>query len=119
MRQIKHWQDPLSGALGLWLLAAPWVLGFAQSTTPTANSTLVGIALMATALGATFVPRAWEEWTEVALGVWLVISPWVLGFEGLLNAKMNDIVVGIAVLVLALWVLATDKDYTHWGAAAH
>ena len=119
MKQIKHWQDPLSGLPGVWLLVAPWVLGFAQSTTPTANSTLVGMALMATALGATFVPRAWEEWTEVALGAWLVISPWVLGFASLQRPMMNAVVVGIAVLVLALWVLATDKDYTHWRATAH
>jgi hypothetical protein len=118
-QQIKHWQDPLTGLLGVWLMAAPWALGFAQSTTPTVNSVLVGLALVAAALGATFVPRAWEEWTEVALGVWLVISPWVLAFDGMRIAKMNTVVVAIAVLVLALWVLATDKDYKHWGTPAH
>ena len=117
MKQIKHWQDPLNGLLGVWLLVSPWVLGFAGSTTPTANSALVGLALLATALGATFVPRAWEEWTEVALGAWLVISPWVLAFDPIRNAKMSAVVTGIAVLVLALWVLATDKDYVHWRTA--
>jgi len=73
MRQIKHWQDPISGLLGVWLVVSPWVLGFADATTPTANAALVGLALLAAALGATFVPRAWEEWTEVALGAWLVV----------------------------------------------
>ena len=117
MKQIKHWQDPLTGLLGVWLLVSPWVLGFAANTTPTANSALVGLALLATALGATFVPRAWEEWTEVALGAWLVVSPWVLSFQTVRNAMMSTVVTGIAVLVLALWVLATDKDYAHWRPA--
>lgn len=117
MKQIKHWQDPLSIALGVWLLASPWILGFATNTTATANFALVGLALLAAAVGATFVPRAWEEWTEVALGAWLVISPWVLGFFALQNAMMNAVVTGIAVLALALWVLATDKDFTHWRTA--
>ena len=117
MKQIKHWQDPLTGLLGVWLLVSPWVLGFAANTTPTANAALVGLALLATALGATFVPRAWEEWTEVALGAWLVISPWVLSFQTVRNAMMSAVVTGIAVLVLALWVLATDKDYAHWRPA--
>ena len=68
-------------------------------------------------IGATFVPRAWEEWTEGALGVWLVVSPWVLAFDTLQLAMMSTVLTGVAVLVLALWVLATDKDYADWRTA--
>jgi hypothetical protein len=117
MKQIKHWQDPVSAVLGVWLLASPWILGFAEQTPPMVNAVVFGIALIATAVGATFVPRAWEEWTEGAIGVWLIISPWVLNFETLRNAMMSTVLTGIAVLVLALWVLATDKDYMGWGTA--
>ena len=117
MKQIKHWQDPLSAVLGVWLLVSPWVLGFAEQTTPTVNAAVIGIALIATGIGATFVPRAWEEWTEGALGVWLVVSPWVLAFDTLQLAMMSTVLTGVAVLVLALWVLATDKDYADWRTA--
>ncbi len=117
MKQIKHWQDPLSAVLGLWLLVSPWVLGFAEQTTPTVNAVVFGIALIATAIGATFVPRAWEEWTEGAIGVWLLVSPWALAFEAMRNPMMSTVATGIAVLVLALWVLATDKDYMTWRTA--
>jgi hypothetical protein len=39
---------------------------------------------------------------NVALGIWLIISPFVLGFEAHQAAKWNDIAVGIAVGLVAL-----------------
>lgn len=114
MKQMKHWQDPVNALVGVWLVLSPWVLGFQNETTALANAVIVGVVLVATALGAIFVPRAWEEWTETALGVWLVISPWALGFSALQNATISAVASGIVVAVLALWVLATDKDYAGW-----
>ena len=70
-----------------------------------------GIVLGAVALGATFVPRQWEEWTEVALAVWLAVSPWLVGYRGAEAALVNAVFVAAVILVLALWVLVTDKDY--------
>jgi hypothetical protein len=76
------------------------------------NSLVIGMALLATSLGAIFVPQAWEEWTEAGLGVWMVLAPWLFGFSNLGAATVNALVCGFLVLGLALWVLATDKD---WG----
>jgi len=119
MKHVKHWQDPLNAALGVWLILSPWVLGFQDQATPSMNAVAVGILLGATALGATFVPRAWEEWTEGALGLWMAISPWALGFTAMREPKMAAVVTGVAVVVLALRELATDKDYVHRGKPAH
>ena len=80
MMQLKHWQDAVNAILGVWLILSPWAMGFQGETMAVSNAVIVGLALIAAALGAIFVPRAWEEWTEGALGVWLVVSPWVLGF---------------------------------------
>lgn len=114
MKQVKHWQDPVNALLGAWLVISPWALGYQGETTAMANAILVGVALAAAALGATFVPRAWEEWTEGALGLWMVVSPWVLGFAGLRDAMYAASGTGVVILALALWVLLTDKDYTGW-----
>jgi len=119
IKHVKHWQDPLNAALGVWLILSPWLVGFQDLETPAMNAVAVGILLGAAALGATFVPRAWEEWTEGALGLWMVVSPWVLGFASMRDPMMNAVVTGIAVVVLAAWVLATDKDYVHWRKTAH
>lgn len=114
MKHVKHWQDPVNALLGAWLVVSPWVLGFQDSTMAMANMIIVGLALGAAALGAAFVPRAWEEWTEAALGTWLVASPWVLGFAAIEAAMVSAVLSGIVIAVLALWVLVADKDYLGW-----
>src|SRR6478735_852367 len=112
MRQPKHWQDVVNAVLGLGVIISPWVLGFEGSSMAMSNSVIVGVLLVATALGAVFVPRAWEEWTEAGIGLWLVVSPWVLGFSGNRNAMRSMVVAGAIVAAMALWTLFTDKDYS-------
>ncbi|MEN2982872.1 MAG: SPW repeat protein [Thermus sp.] len=46
----------------------------------------------------------WQDWVNLVLGVWLILSPWLLGFSGLTNATWNAILVGILVGALALSV---------------
>ena len=111
MLQLKHWQDAVNAILGAWLVLSPWAMGFQGETMAMSNADIVGLALIAAALGEIFVPRAWEEWTEGALGVWLVVSPWVLGFGGSFGPRLDAVVVGILVVALSAWTLATDKDY--------
>jgi len=107
---IKHWQDPLNLILGLWLIASPWVAPYSAETNPTLNAVIIGSLVVLLAVSEVYMLRAWEEWTSVALGVWLMASPWVLGFSDLTVAMWNAIAVGLAVTVLALWVLSTDKQ---------
>lgn len=114
MRQMKHWQDPVNAVLGAWLILSPWVVGFGDGNAAMANFVIVGVLLIAAALGAILVPKAWEEWVEAALGAWLLMSPWVLGFAGVPAALQNALFVGLAVTVLALWVLGTDDEYGGW-----
>jgi hypothetical protein len=114
---MKHWQDSTNAALGAWLIVSPLALRFQGDWVALASTAIVGVLLVATALGAIFVPRAWEEWTETALGVWLAISPWVLGFQAQM-AKMNALVIGLVVLTLALWALQ-DREAGVGEKAAH
>lgn len=39
---------------------------------------------------------------NVILGIWVAISPFVLGFSGIENAKWNDVATGLAVMLLAM-----------------
>ncbi|HSI21431.1 MAG TPA: SPW repeat protein [Methylophilaceae bacterium] len=107
---IKHWQDPLNLILGLWLIASPWVLPYSAETYATWNAIIIGTLVVLLAVSEVYMLKAWEEWTSVALGVWLMISPWILGFSGNTMAMWNAVGVGLAVAVLALWVLGTDKQ---------
>ena len=123
---IKHWQDPLNLILGIWMIVSPWALRYqtdmtlnaVMSNAATSNAVILGILIAAAALIALFRVMAWEEWANVVLGVWLVISPWALGFSSLATAMWNAVIVGIVVAVLALWALGTDKDIGGWWSPA-
>ena len=111
----KHWQDWGNLALGLWVIASPWVLQHAMVTgAPAANAAtnstmwnlyIVGAAIAALAGAAIFIFQAWEEWTNVALGAWLFVSPWALGFSASALLMWNAIIVGALVVFLAGWML--------------
>src|SRR5437773_1152404 len=64
MKQLKHWQDPVNALLGAWLALSPWVVGYVLDAAANYNAVVVGALLIAAALGAMFIPKAWEEWTE-------------------------------------------------------
>jgi len=113
-RKVKHWQDPVNLILGLWMLISPWVLGYQGETTAMWNAVVLGILIGAVAIGALAQPKAWEEWANVVLGIWLVISPWVLGFSTMREPMANAAIVGVVTAVLALWTLGTDKDLGGW-----
>ena len=108
---IKHWQDPLNLILGIWMIVSPWALRYqtdmtlnaVMSNAATSNAVILGILIAAAALVALFRVMAWEEWVNVVLGIWLVVSPFILGFNGLMNALWNQVVVGVVVGILAIW----------------
>jgi hypothetical protein len=114
MKPLKHWQDAVNALLGALLVISPWLMGYAEAPMALFNALIVGIALIAASLGAIFVPRAWEEWTELGLGAWLMISPWLLGFAAMEGAMLMAVLTGLAIVVLALWTLMTDSEYSGW-----
>jgi hypothetical protein len=114
MKQIKHWQDPANALVGAWLMVSPWVLGFQGTTVAVTSTVAIGTLLFAASVGAMTLPQAWEEWMDVALGVLLVLVPWLLGFDAVQPALQNALFSGLAITILALWVLATDDEYGGW-----
>ncbi|CAA7620699.1 SPW repeat protein [Magnetospirillum sp. UT-4] len=101
------WQDWVNLALGLWLFVSPWVLGYTGLAGAATNSWILGIAVAAVATAALISYAQWEEWLNAVFGLWLLVSPWVIGFVGTGEASVaplwNHVLVGVAVAVLALW----------------
>lgn len=114
MTRVKYWQDPVNAVIAVCLILSPWVLGYAGEMSALINAMLAGAILLAVALGAMFMPRAWEEWSEAVVGLWLIASPWIVGFAAHPEARNAALVAGIVILVLALWALAAEKDYRPW-----
>jgi hypothetical protein len=98
----KQWQDWSSWALGIWLLLSPWALFFEYEPAALENALVVGALIIVVEVVDLSVFRDWEEWINVALGGWLLVSPWALGIAST-AARLNFMVVGALVLALALY----------------
>ena len=55
--------------------------------------------------------RKWQDWANLVLGLWLVLSPLILGFSGTSSATWNAVILGLLVGLLALSV-AREKPKT-------
>jgi len=103
---------------GIWLLISPFVLAFSRDLNGAiTNNVVLGIVIGLLALYRFFNPSAnniWVSWLNALLGVWVLISPWVVGFNRSNAAMTNNVIVGIIVIILSVWsALAstgTDMD---------
>jgi len=94
---------------GIWLLISPFVLHFGVRAAMT-NNIILGIVIGVLALIRFFDTEqlAVLSWLNALLGLWVLISPWVLGFAGVRVPMTNNVVMGIIVIILAGWsALAT------------
>lgn len=105
----QHWQDWVNLALGLWIFASPWVFRGATGASITWNMYIVGIAIAATAIGALILFQTWEEWVNIVLGGWLLLSPWILEFSSSALLTWNAVIAGAIVVIAAGWALSTEK----------
>jgi len=97
----RHWQDWANMALGAVMVASPWLLGYAGLEGATMNAVIIGFLVFAlSALALTLLDR-WEVWINAALGIWLILSPWLLGFAVYDPARLSHLGIGIVVLAIA------------------
>lgn len=63
---------------------------------------------------STDVPwRRWQDWINLILGIWLFISPWF--WHAPMGPAWNSWVLGVIVVVMALWALATpEMSFPEW-----
>jgi hypothetical protein len=94
---------------GLWEVLAPFILGY--PTVAMWNAIIVGVVLI--------VLAAWAALSEqvsldrnldgitMGLGLWLILAPFIPTYSTTVAARLNDIIVGVVVIVLAGWAATT------------
>ena len=107
--EIRRWQDWASFALALWLAVSPWLADYAAHDAATANAAVVGLLLAVTAHVGFSCEQISCEWLGIAGGLWLLASPFVLGFSGQFGAAVNAMAVGALVGLLSVWRLHLDR----------
>ncbi|MFE0450017.1 SPW repeat protein [Streptomyces sp. NPDC058914] len=91
--------------LGLYCAVSPWILHYTASQPALVpHNLIVGIAIGLLALGFTAAPARMYglSWAMCALGIWMIIAPWVVGDSPDVGVIVNNIIIGALALVLGL-----------------
>lgn len=101
------WAQVLSALLGIWLMAAPAVLGY--SGTPADAHRILGPVAASFAIVAVWEHMRPLRWVEVPLGGLLILLPFVLDVG--LAAAANSVVVGALLAALAFVRGGVEEAY--------
>jgi SPW repeat len=115
MFKALQWEDWVVVALGAWMLASPWVLRFSDSNAATFNALAMGTVLVLFEFMEYEEHEPAKDWFDLAVGVWLMISPAVLGFGSLRAACASAVTVGLLATLLAIWTITPlDRKISNW-----
>lgn len=113
--KAKRWQDWVNLLLGIWLFISPWVVGYvANDPGASRNAWILGVAIVIFSGIAVSTPQIWEEVINILLGIWMIISTWVVGFTTR-AAETNAVIVGILLIIFAIWAMIIDRDWRRQG----
>jgi len=56
----------------------------------------------------------WQDWASFALGLWLAVSPWIVGYESDHVATANAAFVGVALALGAHFEIGLDELWAEW-----
>jgi hypothetical protein len=93
--------------LGVILFFSPWIFGF-EAGKASENANIAGIIIVVLAIAALTAFAVWEEWLNLIVGLWTLVSPWVLHFQGT-HAMTVHVIIGVIVAILAaleLWIMS-------------
>jgi len=108
---MKQWRseaalDLYNVVLAILLFASPWLFSLTNGTARI-DFWISSAAIVAVSLAATIAFANWEEWANLLFGLWLIASPWILGFS---QARAMHFAVAIGAMVtflalLELWLM--------------
>jgi hypothetical protein len=55
------------------------------------------------------VPKEWQDWLNLVLGIWICLSPWALNFTDNASAARTAIAIGFLIIVCEV--------FTFWACA--
>ena len=94
--------------LGVGLACA--ALAFTGIPAAAWNAGVVGVLVACCSAAALYRQGAWAEWSNIALGCWVAISPFALGFTNAPAATWSLILVGSSVAFIAAMQIAGGRN---------
>lgn len=103
--------DGLTLMAGLYVAMSPWIVGFNTTPTLLVNDLITGLAVAMLALGfaSAFGRTHGMTWTMPLLGVWVIITPWVVsGITTSTGIVLSNVISGAVVVLLGLAALGVS-----------
>jgi SPW repeat len=106
-------------ALGIWLIIAPFTLSYRRIQAALWEDVAVGLLVAGYSLWRALEIEQMSvgNWIVGALGLWALVSPYVLHFSGATIAMRNNVIVGAAVTIVTIWLAA--NPWRHRDHRAH
>ena len=100
---LRRWRseavlDLYNLVLGAFLFVSPWLFAYAGGIGGV-DAWLTGAVLVVISIAAVVAFAEWEEWISLALGLWMIVSPWLLGFA---HTRAMHIGIGVGCVVVYL-----------------
>jgi len=116
----RRWQDQLILLLGLWQFITPWVFSYPIPSPEATNAFITGAVLAILSAFELYKTYLWAVIVNLLVGIWVVLAPWALHVANQRDIKWDGILVGLAVVILALWEMRTDPELQkRWRGAGH
>jgi SPW repeat len=103
-------QDLVNLFLGIWAILTPWLIGNHPAAGVVVDYGIAGILIAFFACAALIAFRPWQEGTNIVLGAWLLVSPWVLGFRANASLMWSAVLIGVLVIICSALVLLRKQS---------
>lgn len=115
----RHWQDGISLLVGIWLFFSPYALHYSDLGGAAAwNAIVVGLGVVMASAATLANPYLLPNFTRLVVALWLVLSPWALGYnlETETSAIWNQVIAGIVIAIDAGWILMYKRHHPAHGS---
>jgi hypothetical protein len=58
--------------------------------------------------------KHWQDLANALLGAWLIASPWILGFEGVVVATVSTAALGVLLIASSIEAMQVPQAWEEW-----
>ena len=123
-RTHRTWEDWCGMLLGALIVVSPWFpipedVPIAGQSIIILNTVVIGLVVFSLAQLEYVALQRWEEVTTIVVGLWLIVSPYVLGYSGEGFMRLYHSSLGVVVVLLGVLQLWQDWEQSDQDLLRH